>query len=101
MNSKKDEGASQTSAPAAQAAARAAKTELSDEELLQRFLSLPPQQRAEQFVSTARAAELIDRSPRTIQRWIESGAIRAVFIVGRYRVELASLIDHVKRQANK
>jgi hypothetical protein len=103
MKSKKDEAASKASASAAQAAARAVKPELSDEELLRLYLSLSPKERAEQFVTTARAAKKSGLSPRTILNWIELRAIRAVPVGRKYFVYVNSLEEHlmsrIKRQA--
>lgn len=71
------------------------------DELLQYYLELPAKERNKQFANTASAAELIGRSQRTIQRWIEAGLIRAVSIVGRELVLVSSLRDFVQQQAQK
>ena len=73
----------------------------SSEGLLQYYLNLPAKERDKQFANTASAAELIGRSQRTIQRWIEEGLIRAVSIVGRELVLISSLREFVQRQSHK
>lgn len=71
-------------------------TELTDEELLDFYLSLPKEQRDENFVETAGAAEIVGLSQRTIQWWIEIGAIRAIFLGGKYKVCLTSLKEYLR-----
>ena len=72
-----------------------------DEELLRLYLKLPKQERRELFADTARAAELTDLSQRTIQLWIETGAIRAVPIGKKYQIYLESLRDFLEKQTKK
>lgn len=74
---------------------------LTDEELLELYLSLPPKPRAERFIDTAHAAEMTGVSVRSIQLWIESGAVRAIAVGGKYRVVLDSLKEYLKGQMNK
>lgn len=74
---------------------------ISEEELLQLYLSLPRQLRGKRFADTASAAELTNLSQRTIQFWIETGAIRAVSIGKKYQVDLDSLVDYLKRRGRK
>lgn len=81
-----------------QSVGRAKYTELSNEELLDLYLSLPPKQREERFVCTRCVADLTSLSIRTIQFWIETGVIRAVLIGKNYRVDLDSVRAHLKRQ---
>jgi excisionase family DNA binding protein len=76
-------------------------TYLTDTELLDFYLSLPPPLRAEKFVNTSQAAQITGVSIRTIQLWIESGAVRAVIIGRKYKVVLDSLRAHLEIQANK
>ena len=71
-------------------------TDLSDQELLDLYLALSGKQRDEKFADTARAAEIAGLAQRTIQMWIETGAIRAILIGKKYRVSLDSLIDYLK-----
>src|SRR5215210_3813916 len=78
-----------------------AKALQSNDKLLEYYLELPAKERDKQFTNTARAAEITGRSQRTIQRWIEEGLIRAVFIVGREWVLIPSLTEFVKQQAQK
>jgi excisionase family DNA binding protein len=74
---------------------------LTDEELLDLYLSLPPKRRGESFTDTAHAAEITGVSVRSIQFWIESGAVRAIAVGGKYRVVLDSLKAHLKAQMNR
>jgi excisionase family DNA binding protein len=74
---------------------------LTDEELLELYLSLPTKRREERFADTARAAEITDVSVRTIQLWIESGAVRAITVGRKYRVDLISLREYLKSQMDK
>jgi excisionase family DNA binding protein len=71
-------------------------TDISDQELLDRYLAMSGKQRDEKFADTARAAEITGLAQRTIQMWIEIGAIRAVLIGKKYRVSLDSLTDYLK-----
>lgn len=72
-----------------------------DLDLLRLYLKLHKTERGEIFADTARAAELTDLSQRTIQFWIETGAIRAVSIGKKYQVYLRSLDDYLRQQARK
>lgn len=76
-------------------------TNLSDEELLELYLSLPKEQREERFTDTAHAAEIAGLSVRTIQFWIENGLLRAITVGRKYKVDLMSLREHLKAQMNK
>jgi excisionase family DNA binding protein len=73
---------------------------LTDEELLDHYLSLTPRRRQESFIDTARAAEITGVSVRTIQLWVDVGAVRALAIGGRYRVVVESLKGYLKRKMN-
>ncbi len=74
---------------------------LTDEELLELYLSLPPKRRGESFTDTTHAAEITGVSVRSIQLWIESGAVRAIVVGGKYRIVLDSLKAYLKAQMNK
>jgi excisionase family DNA binding protein len=74
---------------------------LTDEELLEHYLSLSPNRRGESFIDTAHAAEITGVSVRTIQLWIESGAVRAIAVGGKYRVVRDSLKAHLREKMNK
>lgn len=76
-------------------------TNLTDAELLSLFLSLPPGPREKTFINTSHAAEITGVSMRTIQLWIESGAVRAIVIGRKYRIVLESLRAHLESQINK
>jgi hypothetical protein len=71
----------------------------SDEELLQHYLDLPTAERDLQFADVLRAAQLTGLSPRTIQRWAKHRCIRAILIAERYRIEIESLYNYIKRRA--
>jgi len=74
---------------------------MTDEQLLELYLSLPKPEREARFVSTANTAELAGLSVRTIQLWIESGALRAVPVGKKYRVDVASLREYLAFQASR
>lgn len=76
-------------------------TSLTDAELLSLYLSLPPGPRQKAFVNTAQAAEITGVSVRTIQLWIESGAVRAIVIGRKYKIVLQSLKEHLEGQMDK
>ncbi|MES1243847.1 MAG: helix-turn-helix domain-containing protein [Acidobacteriota bacterium] len=82
-------------------AALAGITSLTDTELLNLYLSLSPAAREMAFASTAQAAQITGVSMRTIQLWIESGAVRAIAIGRKYRVILESLKEHLASQMNR
>lgn len=71
------------------------------EELLDLYLSLPKKQREERFTDTTQAAEITGLSVRTIQFWIESGAVQAISVGRKYRVDLNSLREYLKCQMRK
>ena len=74
---------------------------LTSSDLLSLYLALPPPSRAKTFVSTARAAEITGVSMRTIQLWIESGAVRAILVGRKYRIVLESLRAHLESQIDR
>jgi len=74
---------------------------LTDAELLSLYLSVRPAEREKAFINTAHAAEITGVSMRTIQLWIESGAVRAILIGRKYRIVLESLTAHLENQMNK
>ena len=74
---------------------------LTDEELMELYLAMPPGQRDKMFADTARAAEITGLTQRTIQFWIEIGAIQAVAIGRKYRVSLESLTGYLKKRKEK
>jgi excisionase family DNA binding protein len=63
----------------------------SDRDLLKLYLSLPKSEKERRFADTARTAEILGLSRRTIQLWIELGQIRAVRVGKRYHVLLDSV----------
>jgi excisionase family DNA binding protein len=78
------------------AAARAQSPPFTVSALLDLYLATPNKQRDEQFVSTARAAEIAGLSQRTIQFWIDSGALSAIRIGKNYRVNRDSLRGYLQ-----
>jgi excisionase family DNA binding protein len=63
----------------------------SERDLIKLFLSLPKPERLLQFADTARTADMVGTSRRTIQFWIEVGQIQAVRVGNKYYV----LVDSV------
>lgn len=72
-----------------------------DAELLSLYLSSPRDHREKTFITTAQAAEITGVSMRTVQLWIESGAVRAIVIGRKYRILVQSLRGHLERQVNQ
>jgi len=70
------------------------------EDLLEQYLSLPEDQREQNFPTTERAAKLTGMSRRTIQFWVESGDIAAIFVGKNCRVKLDSLVTFLKSRVN-
>ena len=73
-------------------------TEFKDHELLDQYLTLSEENRDKKFPDTAYAANLVGLSRRTIQFWVETGAVRAVFIGRKCRVSTDSLREYLKRR---
>ena len=73
------------------AAARAQSPPGNVDALLNLYCSARGKQREQGFASTSRAAEIAGVSQRTIQLWIEFGALSAIRIGRNYRVSLDSL----------
>ena len=65
--------------------------DLTDSELLKLYLDAADHERTKLFADTGRAADLTGLSRRTIQFWVETGAIRAIAIGRRYEVYLPNL----------
>lgn len=65
-------------------------------DLLDMYLTLPHKQREQRFADTASAARITGLTQRTIQLWIEFGAIRAIPIGRKYKIDLESLKDYLK-----
>jgi excisionase family DNA binding protein len=63
----------------------------SGQELIEAYLSLRAEERSESFPNTARAAEIIGVSQRTIQFWIEIGRLNAIRVGKKYRIPVAAL----------
>ena len=64
---------------------------LTDRDLLKLYLAASGQERTKLFADTGRVADLTGLSRRTIQFWVESGAVRAIAIGRRYEVYLPDL----------
>jgi excisionase family DNA binding protein len=67
-----------------------------NEDLWRVYLSLPVNQREQEFLSTARAANRVGVSSRTIQLWIEGGKIKAIAVGKKYKVHYASLLAYIE-----
>jgi len=80
------------------AEAQAQSTALTASELLNLYLATPPKPREEQFVSTARAAEIAGVSQRTIQLWIDCGDLSAIRIRECYKVSRDSFREFLEEQ---
>jgi excisionase family DNA binding protein len=74
--------------------------EFKEEQLVELYLSMRPAKRVERFADTARAAELAGVTPRAVQQWIAGGAIRAVLIGKKYRIDVESLRFYLKERAS-
>ena len=72
-----------------------------DHELLEQYLALPAENRDQKFPNTAYAASMVGLSQRTIQFWVEIGAVRAVLIGRRYRVSIDSLREYLRRREDE
>jgi len=70
------------------------------EDLLEHYLSLPEDQREQKFPTTERAAQLTGMSRRTIQYWVESEDIEAIFVGKICRVSLDSLVTYLKNRVS-
>ena len=75
--------------------------ESNSELLLEYYLSLPKNRRDQEFAETSRAAEIAGLSQRTIQLWIEMGAIRAIFVGGKYKILLESMKTYLKTRLER
>jgi excisionase family DNA binding protein len=75
--------------------------DLTDAELLSLYLSLPPEPRERIFINTAQAATITGVSMRTIQLWIECGAVRAIAIGRKYKIVFRSLEMHLETQMKR
>jgi len=67
--------------------------------LLEQYLAMTHMLRNQKFPTTARAAVVVGISQRTIQYWIEIGEIEAVYIGNKWRVNIDSLIEFLKKRA--
>jgi excisionase family DNA binding protein len=83
------------------AAVQARSTALTLSGLLNLYLATPSKQREEEFVSTARAAEVVGVSQRTIQHWIDFGDVSAIRIGKTYRVSRDSLLEFLQEGMDK
>lgn len=70
-------------------------------QLLDSFLTATPTERLGRFASTARTASLTGVSQRTIQLWIQIGAIRAVQIGEKYQVDLRSVKRYLEARGTR
>ena len=70
--------------------------DLTDSELLKVYLAASDRDRTKLFADTGRAADLTGLSRRTIQFWVETGAVRAIAIGRRYEVYLPNLTSYLE-----
>jgi excisionase family DNA binding protein len=70
--------------------------DITDEELLDRYISLSEKERVEEFLTTEHAAEIAGMSQRTIQLWVDVGDLRAIFLGRKCRVHRDSLMAYLK-----
>jgi excisionase family DNA binding protein len=73
---------------------------MSEEQLLDLYLSLTAESRKQRFADTGRAAEITGLARRTVQMWAELGSVRAVQIGGRYQIDLDSLRSYLRNRAS-
>jgi excisionase family DNA binding protein len=73
---------------------------LSEEDLLNQYLSLPEGKRKQKFANTSESARMVGLSQRTIQMWIEGGLIAAIKIGRKYQVSLDSLRAYLKSRVD-
>jgi excisionase family DNA binding protein len=73
----------------------------STKDLLDLYLGASAQERGKLFVDTERAAQLTGLSRRTIQFWIETGAVRAIAIGRRYEVYLPALTSYLQTRMDE
>lgn len=66
---------------------------------LELFLSTSPRNRAALFGRVSEVAELAGVRPRTVRRWIESGAVEAIYVGGRYWVWRVSFTKYLESRA--
>jgi excisionase family DNA binding protein len=71
-----------------------------NKKLLMLYLSLIRSERDRLFAATARAAELTGVSQRTIERWIEGGAVQAIHVGRNFQVFLPSLEEYLTRRSD-
>jgi len=69
--------------------------------LLEQYLAMPQMLRNQKFPSTALAAAFVGIPQRTIQYWIEIGEIEAVYLGKKWRVNIDSLIEFLKKRAEE
>jgi excisionase family DNA binding protein len=74
--------------------------DIAGDELLERYLSLSEKQRDQEFLTTERAAEISGMSQRTIQHWVETGELRAIFLGRKCRIHRDSLMSYLKSRNN-
>lgn len=69
---------------------------LTDKDLLDLYLASSTSERMKIFLDTEQAAQWTGLSRRTIQFWIETGAVRAIAIGRRYEVYLPTLTSYLQ-----
>jgi hypothetical protein len=72
-------------------------TDWSSEELVELFLTLPPDRRDAEFQLIKQVAFTLNKHCSTIRRWVEEGRILGVKVFGSTYVYLPSLKEALKR----
>lgn len=67
--------------------------------LLAYYLSLSEAKKRLEFSTTAEAAKLVGLSQRTIQLWVQIGAVKAVAVGKKQFVRLESLADYLESRS--
>ena len=68
---------------------------ISQEELLQLFLTTRGKGREAEFITVADAAEMVGCTHNAILKWISEGKIEAVKVGGRFQIWRPTLNDHL------
>ena len=71
---------------------------ISQEELLQLFLTSRGKKRAEEFIVVTEAAEMAGCSRDALLKWINEGKVRAVKVSGKFRIWQPTLRQHLRQE---
>jgi excisionase family DNA binding protein len=64
------------------------------------YFNLPAHERKTEFVTAAKAGEIVGVTKRTILRWIKIKALNSIYIGNRYYVRTEELKDMLKASMN-